>query len=185
MQSRAELTRGEAQVEQFLSDLAVRQRSSPSTQKQALNAVVFLMQEALHRQLGDLQFHYAAAQRRIPVVLSREECTGLFQHLTDTPRLMAELMYGAGLRLMECLRLRIQDVDLASNQIVVRDGKGFKDRVTMVPETVKPSLETFAGSMFLLNRKRANRFSQLNVARRKFAIDLGPPDAPLPRRRHG
>ena len=132
---------GTDEVQAFLSDLAVRQRSSPSTQKQALNAVVFLMQEALHRQLGDLQFHYAAAQRRIPVVLSREECAGLFHHLSDTPRLMAELMYGAGLRLMELLRLRVQDLDLTRGQLTVRGGKGDKDRVSVLPQKLNEPLQ--------------------------------------------
>ena len=131
---------GPQEVQSFLSDLAVRQRLSPSSQKQALNAIVFLMQEALHRQLGDLQFHYAAPQRRMPVVLSRGECSRLFQQLTDPPRLMAELMYGAGLRLMELLRLRVQDLDLERGQLTVRGGKGDKDRVSVLPERLNEAL---------------------------------------------
>jgi site-specific recombinase XerD len=111
----------------FLTALAVRQRASPSTQKQALNALFFFMQEALHRQLGELPFQRAAARRRIPTVLTREECHRLFVGLSGTTRLMAELMYGSGLRLLELLRLRVHHIDLTRHQLRVFGGKG--DRV--------------------------------------------------------
>jgi integron integrase len=117
----------------FLTALAVRQRAMPSTQKQALNALVFLMQEALHRQLGEVPFQRAAARRRVPTVLTREECQKLFGGLTGTTRLMAELMYGSGLRLLELLRLRVHHVDLSRHQVRVFGGKGDKDRVTVLP----------------------------------------------------
>ena len=116
-----------AHVAAFLTALAVEQRASPSTQKQALNALVFLMQEALHRQLGEIRFRRAAPQVRMPVVLGRAECARLFAELEGTVRLMAELMYGSGLRLMELLRLRVQHVDFEQGQIRVSGGKG--DRV--------------------------------------------------------
>lgn len=120
-------------VADFLTALAVRQRASPSTQKQALNALVFLLREALHRDPGEIDFTRARPKRRMPVVLSREECTRVFARLEGTARLMAELAYGAGLRLMELLRLRVQDVDLARGRLMVRGGKGDKDRVTVLP----------------------------------------------------
>ncbi|HWA86307.1 MAG TPA: integron integrase [Opitutus sp.] len=123
----------EVEVGAFLSELAVRQRAMPSTQKQALNAVVFLMQEALHRQLGKIDFRRASPQVRMPTVLSREECAALFAQLDDKVRLMAELMYGSGLRLMELLRLRVQHVDLERLKLKVSGGKGDKDRLTMLP----------------------------------------------------
>ena len=120
-------------VAAFLSALAVEQRASPSTQRQALNALVFLMEEALHRRLGEIRFRRAAPRERMPVVLSRDECRRLFAALDGTTRLMAELMYGSGLRLMELLRLRVQHVDFERGQLRVSGGKGDKDRVTVLP----------------------------------------------------
>ena len=117
----------------FLSMLATQQRASPSTQKQALNALVFLLQEALHRQVGEIAFRRAAPRQRMPTVLSREECQRLFGALEGTTRLMAELMYGSGLRLLELLRLRVQHLDLARRRLKVCGAKGDKDRVTVLP----------------------------------------------------
>ncbi len=131
---------GAAELESFLSDLAVRLRASRSTQRQALNALVFLLQEGLHRQVGELNFRRAEAGRRVPTVLTREECGRLFAQLDEKHRLMAELMYGSGLRLMELLRLRIHHVDLARMQLTVHGGKGDKDRVTMVPARLAAGL---------------------------------------------
>ena len=128
-------------VAAFLTELAVTRRASPSTQKQALNALVFLMQEGLHRQLGEIDFRRASQQRRMPTVLSREECKRLFAELEGTERLMAELAYGAGLRLMELLRLRVHHLDLARGCLVVHGGKGDKDRVTVLPNSLRPALE--------------------------------------------
>jgi integron integrase len=118
----------ELEVRDFLSDLATQQRVAVATQRQALNALVFLLREALAKPLGNFgPFTQARPQKRIPVVLSRQECQRLMAALEGTPRLMAELLYGSGLRLMELLRLRVR-------QLFVRSGKGGKDRVTMVPE---------------------------------------------------
>jgi integron integrase len=126
----------------FLSGLAVTQRSAPSTQKQALNALVFLMREALKRELGEIPFRRAWAKERVPTVLSREECARLFSQLEGTTRLMAELAYGAGLRLMELLRLRVHHLDLERHQLLVHSGKGDKDRVTVLPASlIKPLRE--------------------------------------------
>jgi integron integrase len=117
----------------FLTRLAVDQRASPSTQKQALNALVFFLEEGLHRKLAPIDFKRAYPRQRMPVVLSRGECERLFENLDGTARLMAELAYGSGLRLMELLRLRVQDLDLARARLMVRGGKGDKDRVTVLP----------------------------------------------------
>jgi integron integrase len=126
---------GELEVRDFLSDLATQQRVAVATQRQALNALVFLLREALAKPLGDFgPFTRARPQKQIPVVLSRQECQRLMAELEGTTRLMAELLYGSGLRLTELLRLRIKDVDLERRQLFVRSGKGGKDRVTMVPE---------------------------------------------------
>ena len=132
---------GAEEVAAFLSTLAVAQRAAPSTQKQALNALVFLMQEALHRQLGEIDFRRAAPRPRMPVVLSREECRQLFGQLEGTVRLMTELMYGSGLRLMELLRLRVQHLDLERGQIRVAGGKGDKDRITVLPVALARPLQ--------------------------------------------
>jgi integron integrase len=129
-------------VAAFLSALAVEGRASPSTQKQALNALVFLMQEALHRQLGDMEFKRARPKQRLPTVLSTGECQAIFAQLAGTQRLMVELAYGAGLRLMELLRLRVHHVDLARQRLHVHGGKGDKDRVTVLPEKLVPGLRT-------------------------------------------
>jgi integron integrase len=129
-------------VSAFLSALAVRGRASASAQKQALNAIVFLMQEALHRQLGEMSFQRAATRRRVPTVLSPGECRALFAQLEGTSRLMIELAYGAGLRLMELLRLRVHHLDLERLRLQVMGGKGDKDRVTVLPESLVPTLRT-------------------------------------------
>lgn len=125
----------------FLSALAVEGRASPSAQKQALNALVFLMQEALHRELGELKFQRADPKRRVPTVLSVAETKSLFAQMEGTPRLMAELAYGAGLRLMELLRLRIHHLDFDRSRLQVIAGKGDKDRVTVLPEKLIPELK--------------------------------------------
>lgn len=121
----------------FLSQLAVKGRVSAATQKQALNALVFLFREGLGSDPGDLSgYELSRRGARVPTVLSRAECQGLFAVLQGTSRLMAELMYGSGLRLTELLRLRVKDVDLERRQVVVRSGKGDKDRVTVLPESL-------------------------------------------------
>jgi integron integrase len=131
------------EVAAFLSALAVEGRASVSSQKQALNALVFLMQEALHRDLGEMDFIHGAARRRMPTILSQGECKALFAQLEGTPLLMLELAYGAGLRLMELLRLRVHHLDLARLRLQVLGGKGDKDRVTVLPEKVVPVLQSY------------------------------------------
>lgn len=132
---------GGEDVQAFLTDLARHGRASASGQRQALNALVFLMQEALGRDLGKLDFKRAVPRERVPVVLTREECHRVFSQLTGTHRLMAELAYGSGLRLMELLRLRVQHLDLVRRQLTVRGGKGDKDRVTVIPQALVLALE--------------------------------------------
>ncbi len=131
------MTVGEDDIRTYLTELATQHRTSASSQKQALNALVFLLREVYGRELGDFgDFARAKRQVRIPVVLAREECRHLFAALEGTNRLMAELMYGSGLRLMELLGLRVKDVDLERGQLVVRAGKGDKDRVTVLPDSL-------------------------------------------------
>jgi integron integrase len=125
---------GEAEVTRFLSSLAVDGKVAASTQNQALSALLFLYKDVLQQPLPWLD-NIAPAKRpvRLPVVLSREEAQRILIHLHGTARLMATLLYGAGLRLLECCRLRLKDVDFAANQIIVRNAKGDKDRVTLLP----------------------------------------------------
>lgn len=132
---------GAEEVGAFLTALAVEQRASPSTQKQALNALVFFLEQALHRQVGELDFRRPAARRKVPTVLSPNECKRLFAMMEGTPRLMTELMYGAGLRLMELLRLRIHHLDFERGHLLVFAGKGDKDRVTILPESLRERLQ--------------------------------------------
>jgi integron integrase len=132
---------GKAEVEAFLSHLAKARNVSASTQNQALNALVFLYREVLHQpfdQLGPIE--RPRRPPRVPVVLSRAEVGRLLEAMDGTLGLVARLLYGTGLRLMEGLRLRVKDVDFERGQIVVHDGKGFKDRVTVLPESLRGPL---------------------------------------------
>jgi integron integrase len=138
------------EVADFLSALAVQGRASPSAQKQALNALVFLMQEALHRDLGEMEFKRAQPKVRLPTVLSVGECQAIFAQLRGTPRLMVELAYGSGLRLMELLRLRVHHLDLDRLRLTVHGGKGDKDRVTVLPEKLTPALREHLARLKLL-----------------------------------
>jgi integron integrase len=132
---------GAPEVTRFLTSLAVEGRVAASTQNQALSALLFLYRDVLEIDLPWLDDVVRAKRpARLPVVLTREEVRAVLQQLRGSPRLMACLLYGAGLRVLECCRLRVQDVDFASNQIVVHGGKGDKDRVTMLPAMVKADL---------------------------------------------
>ncbi len=128
---------GAAEVQAFLSHLASERKVAAATQNQALNALVFCYQEVVGVELeGEMVFERAKRPQRLPVVLSQEEVKRLLAALQPELQLPVRLLYGSGLRLMELLRLRIKDVDLERRQITVRSGKGDKDRVTMVPESL-------------------------------------------------
>jgi len=132
---------GAPEITQFLTSLAVDRKVASSTQNQALSALLFLYRDVLERDLPWLDDIVRARRpERLPVVLTQAEVRAILGRLEGPTRLMAYLMYGAGLRLLECCRLRVQDVDFAASQIVVRAGKGDKDRVTMLPARVKPDL---------------------------------------------
>jgi integron integrase len=131
---------GEDEVTAFLTDLATRQKVSASTQNQALSALLFLYRHVIGRDLGRLPAVRARRKRRLPVVLTRQEVAGVFGHLEGVHHLIATLLYGSGLRLMEGLWLRVKDIDFGYDQITVRDGKGAKDRMTMLPGPVKDAL---------------------------------------------
>jgi integron integrase len=157
---------GELEVNQFLTHLAVHDRVAASTQNQALAALLFLYDNVLNRPLGQIEGVVRARRpRRLPVVLTRQEVQAVFHELEGTPRLVCMLLYGSGLRLVEALRLRVKDIDFSRNEIRVRDGKGQKDRVTMLPTAVRNPLQ-----------------AHLEKGRRQHAKDLarGLGRAPLP-----
>ena len=130
----------EREINAYLTHLAVKEKVSASTQNQALSALLFLYRYVLDRKVGDLgEVIRARKPRHIPVVMTREEVKAVLAQLTGEKWLIALLMYGAGLRLMECLR--VQDMDFARNEILVRDGKGAKDRITMLPQSLKTPLQ--------------------------------------------
>jgi len=133
---------GKREVESFLTHLAVERHVSASTQNQALSAILFLYKAVLEQELEWLDDVVRAKRRvREPVVLTTGEVRTVLAHLQDPYHLMALLMYGEGLRLRECLRLRVKDIDFGYRQITVHDGKGGKDRVTVLPDAAMTGLE--------------------------------------------
>jgi integron integrase len=115
--------------------------SAPATQNQAFNAVLFLYAQVLHHPLEKVQAVRADRPTRVPVVLTAEEVRQVIHAMTGTPQIVVKLLYGSGLRLMEALRLRVQDVDFQLKQLTIRDGKGAKDRYTVLSETLVPGLQ--------------------------------------------
>jgi integron integrase len=135
---------GSAELASYLEHLAVTRKVSPSTQKIALNALIFLFREVLGRNVNEaVSYTHASKPRRIPSVLSKTEVKSLLAALQGRPQLMASLMYGTGMRVMECVRLRVQDIDFAFHQITVRAGKGGKDRVVPLPQKLVPQLNRY------------------------------------------
>lgn len=133
---------GASEVEDFLTHLAVARNVSASTQNQAKSALLFLYKEVLELELPWLDnVTQAKAPKRMPVVLNKQEVQALLNRLDGTMWLIASLLYGSGLRVMECLRLRVKDVDFVKREILVREGKGFKDRVTMLPAALVEPLK--------------------------------------------
>ncbi|OGT75250.1 MAG: hypothetical protein A3I78_04565 [Gammaproteobacteria bacterium RIFCSPLOWO2_02_FULL_56_15] len=128
---------GGDEISGFLNYLANRENVSASTQNQALSALIFLYKQVLSVDVGELpEFQYARKPRRLPVVLTQEEVKAVFQHLREPHRTIVGLLYGSGLRLNECLGLRILDIDFGRREIMVRRGKGNKDRRTLLPDFV-------------------------------------------------
>ena len=156
---------GERDVAGFLSDLAVRGRVAASTQNRALSALLFLYRDVLGRDVGELdQLVRAKRPARLPVVLSRAEVKAVLGRLGGTPWLVAWLLYGSGLRLLECLRLRVKDVDAGRNTILVRSGKGDRDRVTVFPVVVKRALDA--------HLKQVRRLWESDLTDPAFAVVL-------------
>lgn len=144
----------EQEVVNFLNYLVNEKNVAASTQNQALCALVFLYKQVLQKPLGVLDdLKYAGHNRRIPVVLTPEEVKAILSHMKGVKKLITGLMYGSGTRVSEVLRLRIMDLDFSYHQIQVRDGKGGKDRVTLMPEKLKAELKQHVEKVELLHQK--------------------------------
>jgi len=129
-------TMDEKEVSDFLSYLTIQRNVSPATQRTALNALVFLYRKFLKRETFDLAFQYAKPKQRLPVVFSEAEAFAVITQLQGKYEIMARLMYGSGLRVMECCRLRIQDIDFGQNQLIIRESKGLRQRQTVLPQSL-------------------------------------------------
>lgn len=166
---------GEKEINEFLSRLAIEGKIGASTQNQALSALLFLYRSVLKRQLDDLgNVVRARRTKRLPVVMTREEVRAVMSRLDGQAWLAACLMYGAGLRMNECLGLRVQDIDFGGNQIVVRSGKGAKDRVTMLPQVARQPL--------LVHLRRVKAIHEKDLAAGYGSVSL--PDALARKYRH-
>jgi integron integrase len=167
---------GAPEIEAFLTHLAVEGNVAASTQNQALSALLFLYREVLHQDVSSkLNFAYAKKPKRLPIVLTRAEAHKVIGLMSGTPQLMAKLLYGSGLRLLECVRLRVQDVDFAQHQIIVRDGKGEKDRITMLPDTIVPFLQEHLQRVKLIHE--ADLAQGLGGVYLPYALDRKYPNA--------
>jgi integron integrase len=156
---------GAAEIEAFLTHLAVQQKVAASTQHQALSALLFLYRDVLRQPLdGPIDAIRTRKPRRLPTVLTTEETLQVIGALSGTSALMAKLLYGTGMRLMECLRLRVKDLDFAQRQIIVRDGKGMDDRVTMLPASLVVPLQE--------HLSRVQRLHAQDVAHRVVPVSL-------------
>lgn len=144
---------GSGEVNAFLTHLAVEQRVSPSTQNQALAALLFLYRDLLERDLELNSVVRARSRRRLPVVLTTEEVRAVLQRLDGVESLVVGLLYGSGLRLMEALRLRVKDLDFNRRELTVRDGKGGKDRRTLLPDRVADQLHSHLQTVRAMHRK--------------------------------
>lgn len=167
---------GATEVEAFLRYLASERKISASTHKVALSALLYLYKEVLDIELPWMeQINRPAAQRRLPVVLGQDEIKKIFDHLTGAHGLLARLLYGTGMRLMEGLRLRVKDVDFGRLTVIVREGKGGKDRAVMLPQTLIPGLkEQLCYSNGLWSQDRAQQRHGVEIP---FALEKKYPKA--------
>ena len=142
------------EIEAFITHLAVDRNVAVSTQNQALSAIIFLYKYILGQELEmPPALIRPGRPKRLPTVLSQAEASRVIAQMTGTPKIMAKLLYGSGLRLMECMRLRVKDIDFENHQIIVRDGKGENDRSTVLPDSVIPDLKLHLASVKELHEK--------------------------------
>jgi integron integrase len=145
---------GQQEIQEFLSHLATDRAVSASTQNQALSAILFLYRHVLKKEM-EIPTHLFRAQKSktLPTVLTHQEALSVIQNMASTPQLMAKILYGSGVRLSECLRLRIKDLDFGNHQIIIRDGKGEDDRVAILPDSIISDLETHLQTVKLIHQK--------------------------------
>ncbi len=154
MRSRVDLLPAEPKIEAFLTDLAVHGNVAASTRNQAMNALVFLYKRVLDHTLdGRIDAVRADKKVNVPVVMTREEVAAVLSLMDGTPQLVAKLLYGSGLRIMEAVRLRVQDIDYQMKQLTVRAGKGDKDRFTTFPATLTPLLQNHLAGVKTLHQQ--------------------------------
>ena len=152
MKSRDDLSEGEKKIETYLTFLARDRNVAPSTQNQALNALVFLYKHVLKQPLNEkINAERAAKKVKIPVVLTRDETKRIIGAMTGIHQLVVKLLYGSGLRIIECLRLRVHDIDFDMKALTVRSGKGDKDRVTTFPPSLQAPLEAHLGHVRIVH----------------------------------
>jgi integron integrase len=158
MRSRADLVPAEPKIEAFLTDLAVRGNVAPATQNQAMNALVFLYKRVLSESLpGSINAVRADKRVTVPVVMTREEVAAVLSLMDGTAQVVAKLLYGSGLRIMEAVRLRVKDIDYQMKQLTVRAGKGDKDRFTTFPATLTPLLQNHLAGVKTLHQQDVAR----------------------------
>lgn len=144
---------GEREIEQYLSHLATEGKVAASTQRQALNAIIFLYRDVLDKELGGIEPIRSKRRRKPPTVLTQSEVQQVLNSMEGTHALMAKLLYGCGLRLMECPRLRIQDIDFEQGRVFVRGGKGGKDRTVVLPDRLMSALQEHVERVVELHRQ--------------------------------
>ena len=168
---------GQAEIEAFLTHLAVKEKVAASTQNQALNALLFLYRHVLNIPVDfPLSSVRARRPKRVPTVLSKEEVQHLLPCVDGTYNLMAKLLYGSGLRVSECVRLRVKDVDFDQRHLAVRDGKGAKDRITLLPEAVIPVIKDHLQRTRLIHQRDLRQgYGSVHLP---YALARKYPDAP-------
>ncbi|MBI4852430.1 MAG: integron integrase [Acidobacteria bacterium] len=148
------LEMGQEEIREFLSYLATQLNVARATQNLALQSILFLYREVLNKEIAHIDnIERAKKEAKVPIVFTRQEVSKILSNMKPTTSLMASLLYGSGLRLMECVRLRVKDLDFGSNIIVVREGKGEKDRVTVLPEKLRKALEHHLVKVKLLHEE--------------------------------
>ena len=153
MKDRNDLEDGTRKVKAFLTHLAVDKDVAPSTQNQAMNALVFLYREILEKPLDGVAAARATKEPTVPVVLTRDEVANVIARLSGVPQLIVNLLYGSGLRITEATRLRVHDIDFDMNSVTVRSGKGDKDRITTFPRTLTPLLRSHLEGVRIIHRQ--------------------------------
>ncbi len=168
---------GVTEINQFITHLVVERKASASTQNQAISAILFLYRNTLHIELdqSSLNFIRPKKGKRVPNVLSAKEARAVISNMTGQYKLMAQIMYGSGLRLMECLRLRVKDIDFENHRIIVYDGKGGDDRVTMLPDSIIAPMRQHLAHTKAIHQK--DLAAGLGSVQMPFALDKKYPAA--------